>query len=274
MEYYKGKIPIYDGSTEEGRSALFPGVIEGNLVGFGLVPRDYSVQPAEMGAAPSEMDVIPESEWDARYDEQEELKSSLEHIYLPEPNKPAFEHLDQDGFPDCWCYSTGHAIMLSRLRQNLPTVRLNPTAVATILRRTNGGWSALSAQFAAEHGFPEEGTGPGQWPKLSRNGKDTPELRESMKKYKVLEDWADLSKQVYYRNLTRAQAATCGFKNDPAQVDFNPWSHAVCQVRWVRTESGSWAHLILNSWKGWGYHGLGVVRWICDGAVSVRATAA
>jgi len=47
----------------------------------------------------------------------------------------------------------------------------------------------------------------------------------------------------------------------------------VCQVRWVRIERGSWGPLILNSWKGWGRHGLAVLRGrqaVADGAIAIR----
>lgn len=248
---------------------------------FGLVPRDYSRDPEAMFAPPSEMVLIPESDWDARYDEQEETKSSLEHIYLSGPNGgPAFVNLDQDGDGYCWSYSTGHSIMMDRLRRNLPMVRLNPHATAAIIKggRDQGGWCGQSAEFGREHGYAVEGTGPGQWPLHSRNLQyDTPALRAEMAKYKIEEEWTDLTRQVYDRNLTLGQIATCGFNNIPGPRDYNWWSHSVCGIRWVRIERGSWGQLILNSWKGWGRHGLAVLRGsqaVCNGGLAIRLTSA
>jgi hypothetical protein len=43
----------------------------------------------------------------------------------------------------------------------------------------------------------------------------------------------------------------------------------------VRIEAGSWGWLMLNSWKGWGHHGLAVIReseMMPMGAVAIRTT--
>lgn len=272
-DFYKGTIPILEDTTAHA-DTLRPA-----NQSFGLVPRDYSVDPPSMFQSPDQLQTIPKSEWDARYDEQEATQSSLEHLYLNGPNgSPAFVNLDQNGNGYCWAYSTGHALMLDRLKQNLPLVRLNPHATAAIIKggRDEGGWCGLSAKWAREHGYAEEGTGPGQWPLHSRNLKyDTPELRAAMEKRKTAEDWYDLTKQEWDQELTAAQLATCGFMNVPAPSDFNWWGHSVCQVRWVRIEAGSWGPLILNSWLNWGRHGLAVLRGsqaTADGAVAIRAS--
>jgi hypothetical protein len=275
-EFYHKHIPIID--TEHAGSSDF---LHPKGATYGLVPRDYDQYPESMFAAPSDMQLIPESEWDARFDEQERLQSSLEHIYLSGPNgEPAFENLDQNGDGYCWAYSTGQSIMLDRLRRNLPMVRLNPHSVAAIIKkgRNEGGWCGLSAEFGSKTGYGIEGNGAGQWPLHSRDLRfDTPELRAEMAKYRIDEDWVDLTRQVYDRNLTTAQVATCGFNNIPGPGDYNWWGHSVCRVRWVRIERGSWGQLILNSWKNWGRHGLGVLRGskaICNGALAVRSTTA
>lgn len=284
MEYYKGTIPILDcdkSDRGENASMFHP---KGQAKGY--EKRDYRLYPEPMFAQPSEMELIPDSEDDARYDEQEATKSSLEHLYLSGPNgEPAFVNLDQDGDGYCWSYSSGHAVMFDRLKQMPPApgskvVRLNPHSVAAIIKggRNEGGWCGLSAQFIRENGIAVEGTGPGQWPLQSRNLKyDTPECRAQMALHKVTEDWVDLTKQVYDRNLTQAQVKTCLFNNIPCPNDFNWWGHSVCAIRWVRIERGSWGVLILNSWKGWGRYGLAVLKGsqrICNGGVAFRMTTA
>lgn len=275
-DFYHKNIPIIDTEYADSNEMLFP-----KDVRFGMVPRDYTEYPQEMFAPPSEMDLIPESEWDARYDEQEELQSSLEHIYLSGPGgTPAFVNLDQNGHGYCWAYSTGQAIMLDRLKRNLPLVRLNPHATAAIIKRgrDEGGWGGLSAKFGRENGYAVEGTGPGQWPLHSRDLRyDTPQLRAEMAKYKLHEEWTDLTKSVYDQNLTRGQLATTGFSNIPGPRDYNWWGHSVCGVRWVRVERGNWGQLILNSWRGWGRHGLGVLignKAVPNGALAIRSTTA
>lgn len=273
--FYKSEIPILE-TDGPPTNLSYP---EG--VSFGLVPRDYSQYPESMFAPPSEMILIPESEWDARFNEQEATQSSLEHIYLSGPNgSPAFKNLDQNGHKYCWNYSIGHSMMLDRLRRNLPMVRFNPHAGAAIIKRgeDEGGWCGEGAAFATKVGMAIQGKGKGQFPLHSRNLKyDTPELRAEMAKYKIEEDWTDLTRQVWNRNLTMAQVATCGFNNIPGPRDYNWWGHSVCGLRWVRIERGSWGQLILNSWPNWGRHGLAVLRGskaICNGGLAIRSTSA
>lgn len=248
-------------------------------VAYGLVERDYDQFPEPMFAPPSEMGLIPESEWDARFDEQERLQSSLEHLYLSGPNgTPAFVNLDQNVDGYCWIYSVGHSIMMDRLRRNLPVVRLNPHSAGAIIKkgRNEGGWCGEGAQFCTDVGMAPEGSGPGHWPLHSRDIRlDTPAMRAEMAKHRIVEQWTDLTRQVWNRNLTKAQVATCGFNNIPGPGDFNFWSHSVARLRWVRIERGAWGLLILNSWKNWGRFGLGVLRGnqaIPDGALGIRTT--
>lgn len=274
MDYYRGNIPIID-DTPEGRAYAFPGKIDGVTVGHGYVPRDYNVYPEEMFAAPSELQLIPESEYDARYDEQESQQSSLEHVYL-RGGQPAFVNLDQNGDGHCWAYSTGQSAMIERLSRAGSTPRLNPHSVATCLRQFQGGWCGMSAKFYREVGCALEGTGPNEWPLHSNNTSlDTPAMREAMKANRILEDYVDLTRPVYSQNLTMPALATLGFLNIPCPTDYNWWSHSVCRIRWVRIEAGSWGALILNSWKGWGRFGLGVLRGsqaTANGAVATRVT--
>lgn len=271
-DFYKG-IPIIDDGTDEG-------FFRPAGVGFGCVPRDYDVDPVAMAASPAELRLIPASEYDARFDESEANESSLEHLYLSGPGgTPVFENLDQGRDGDCWAYSTGHAAMLERLRQNLPYVRLNPHSIAALTGRPDtGGWCGLSHKFMKGNGCAVEGTGPGQWPKQSHDLKyNTPACQAEMAKYKIAEDYYDLGLKEWNQKLSDAQLATCAFMNIPCPVDFNWWGHSVCQVRVVRIEPGSWGRLILNSWYKWGRYGLGVLRGSkanANNAVALRRMAA
>ena len=206
-----------------------------------------------------------------------EKKSSLEHIYLSGPNgTPAFVNLDQNGNGYCWSYSVGTSMMLDYLKRGIVPPRFNPHSVAAIIKRgrDEGGWCGLSAEFVTVNGMAIEGNGPNQWPLHSRDLRnDTLAVRTEMAKYKIMEQWTDLTRQVYDRNLTARQAATSGFNNLPGPRDYNWWFHSVCGLRWVRIERGSWGQLILNSWKGWGRYGLAVLRGsqaVCNGGLSLR----
>jgi len=264
LSFYKGTIPIINDDPQTHAMAFPLQDADGKRVSYGAEPRDFTKYPMEMFDGPGQMQVTPKSEWDARYDEQEAQKSSLEHIFLSGPGgQPRFVNLDQNGQGFCWAYSTGHALMMARLAKNLPLVRLNPHATASIINggRDGGGWCGASAKFARENGYAEEGNGPGQWPLHYVGLKyDTPELRASMAHYKSTEEWVDLTRDVYDVNMSELQAATALFQNLPSPSDFPWWSHSVLTIRWVRIEAGSWGRLILNSWKGWGRFGLGVLQ--------------
>ncbi len=272
-DFYKGSIPIIDTEAPD-NDVLFP-----KDVSFGLVERNYDEFPEPMFAPPGDMALIPESEWDARYDEQEEQKSSLEHLYLSGPNgTPAFRNLDQGSEGYCWIYSVGHSIMMDRLRRNIPLVRLNPHSAGAIIKkgRNEGGWCGEGAQFATDVGMAPEGKGPNQWPAQSRDLRyDTPAMRAEMAKHRIAESWMDLTRRVWDRNMTTAQVATCGFNNIPGPRDYNWWSHSVCGIRWVRISKGNWGQLILNSWLRFGRHGLAVLegrKAICNGGLGIRLT--
>lgn len=245
----------------------------------GAVPRDYSVTPAETFAPPDRIKLIPRSEWEARWQEQEDQKSSLEHLFLD----AGWDCFDQNGQGYCWAYSVGHTIMLNRVRDHQPYVRLNPHGVASIIRGGEdvGGWCGMSAKFAREVGYPEEGTAPGQWPfhEWRNPGRyDTPLMRQVAGRYRITQDFVDLTRDVWDNDLTFDQVATCLFNNNPCAVDFNWWSHSVCAVRIVRIEPGSFGLLILNSWSpGWGRRGLAVLRdrsMVPDGAVCTAGVTA
>lgn len=267
--FYKGKIPIVYRDLNEG---FVYGAPDPEHNSTGAVPRDFAIDPVEMRDSPSQMKLYSESEWDALYDAGEANEDSLEHLYL-RGGKPAFEFLDQNGFPDCWFHSTAHAVMVDCMKQNVPVPRLNAVAGATLIGRLDGGWSGLSMKFIRDHGCPVVGTGPGEWPYQSRRGSDTPELRANMKRHRNLEDWYDLSKEVWDQDLTKLQLATCLFNNLPAPSDYNRFGHAMLSLRLVRIERGSWGILTLNSWKRFGHHGLCVLAnmWP-DGACALRSS--
>lgn len=255
MDMYN-EIPVIDNDGPEFADLLFPKDVIRDCI-----PRDYAVQPARaFGAMPSSMVLYNESDYDALYDEQEEQKTSLEHLYL-RGGKPAWVNLNQGSFGDCWAYSTGHAMMFNMLKRGSEITRLNPHAIAVILNQLNGGWCGLSAKAAREMGYPADGNGPGEWPGESRSrSNDTPALRAAMAMNKITEDFIDLTRNVYEQKLTRQQYATCLFNNQPCPSDFMWWGHSVCAIRYVRVERGSWGVLILNSWLDWGRNGLAVLR--------------
>jgi len=264
---YKGKIPIIKNDLNEGFIRGTPD----HEPSTGAIERDFDIDPVMMGDSPAGIQLIDQSEWDARFDEQEATESSLEHMYLRGGN-PAFEFLDQNGFPDCWCHSTAHGMMMDRVRQNLPVLRFNAVAMATMMNQLNGGWCGLSLKFAREKGCPVVGNGVGEWPYQSRKGKVTPELQAAMALHKSLEDVYDLGKREYDQVLAKNQITTLSFNNHPMPADWMPYGHSMLLVRAVRIEANHWLPLILNSWQGFGFHGLAVLPIWPNNAVAIRST--
>lgn len=259
------KIPIIRRSLNEG---FLRGMPDAEHLSTGAVPRDYAVDPVEMRDSPDSMVLIPESEYDARFDAGNERQDTLEHILLRGIERGEFEFLDQNGFPDCWYHSTAHAAMVACLRDGMPVPRLNAVAGATLLNRLNGAWSGLSMKHMREHGCPTVKT----WPYQSRRGSLTPEVRADMAANKVTEDWYDLGRAEWDQVLATRQLHTCTENNMPAPSDYNRAGHAMVTLRRVRYERGAWGNLTLNSWHGFGYKGLCVLdeSWPPDGACALR----
>lgn len=269
-DLYLGKIPVITRSLNEG---FLRGEPDPEHLSTGAIPRDFHADPVAMGDSPAGMKVWDRSDWDGLYDRQMATRTGLLHQYLPgDMSRPAFQFLDQNGFPDCWWHSTAHAMMFGYLLAGLPVPRLNAVAGATLMGRTDGGWCGLSMKFAREQGCPVVGTGPGEWPYQSRRGSKTPELVASMARHKAAEGWYDLGRAEYDQELTTGQLATCGFENWPAPSDYPEFGHSMLTLGWVRIEAGSWGPLTLNSWQGFGYFGLCVLRNRTPGnAVALRA---
>lgn len=264
---------IDDGTSND---KIYAPIIDGQPKGHGYVPRDYRIYPKEMLAAPTEMKLIPRSEWDARIDEQEEQQSSLEHIRMTGMNGQPIPALDQNGQGYCWAYSTTMAVMMLRAKYNLPYVRLSGHAVGCKIKnfRDEGAWAGLSAKFHKEVGCPSVAF----WKEKSMSrSNDTPEAWANAAQHKVTEDFVDLTREVYDQNLTVDQLATCLLNNEPCAIDYDEWGHSICALRWVRIEKGVYGPKIINSWTDqWGDRGMGIInkRWTVDGAVCLRLTGA
>lgn len=244
----------------------------------GAIPRDYDIDPEEMFEQPSEMDLIPESDWDAQYEAQEQAKSSCMHIRMTGNHGKMIPNLDQDGIGYCWGHSITHAVMVANAAANKEYEPLSAFGLCAPIKngRDEGGWCGLSAQRARQVGIPTQKT----WPQDPSEGRkvakyDNAESQADAARNKIVEGWVDLTKRVYDQNMTFAQVATCLFKGECGAVDFNWWSHSVCALRIVRIEKGSFGLLILNSWKGWGDNGMAVLRgqkMYPNGAVFLRTT--
>lgn len=247
--------------------------IDGEVVGRGYVPRDYSVYPPEMLSPPSEIQIYPRSEWSARIKEAEETKSRISDVLLSQ----GIPSMSQGSSNYCWTHSTVGGVQAVRAVNNQPYVPLSAFMVAAVIKRgaNEGGWCGLSAKFLREVGVCSQTL----WPQGNRSlSHDTPECRADAAKRKVTEDFVDLTRNVYDQNLTVEMVVTCLLNRIPVAGDFSWWGHSVLLCDPVEVEPGSFGIRIRNSWgDGWGEKGFGILRGpkaITDGAVAIRVTGA
>jgi hypothetical protein len=263
-----GEPVIDDGSWRD----HFAPVIDGQPKGHGLVPRDYATYPAEMFAPPTEIKLIPRSEWSARIKDQEKQESRISDV-MKGAGVPC---LDQGQVGYCWAHSSTGAVMAVRALNGQPTVPLSAYAVAATIKKgaDEGGWCGLSAQFIREKGVPSQQL----WPQGDRSYRkyDKADVWANAALHKVTEDYVDLTRDVYDQNLTFDMVASCFLSGIPVAVDFNWWSHSVLGCDLVETEPGAFGLRIRNSWgASWGEQGFGILKGskaIPDGAVALRVT--
>lgn len=266
IEYLNG-VPIIDDNTD-------PDLLFDPQYARGAEPRNYDEFPEEMFDAPDKINLIPRSEWDARIDEQEREQSSLWHIW----NRKPFKLLEQAQYGYCWSHSVVHCVMFARLRDNQETVPLSAFSIAATIKngRNEGGWCGLAAKFARERGIMPQSL----WPQGRADWRnfDKPEFWAEAAKYKIEEDWYDLTRPVHGQRLSDDQMATALLCNQPGAHDNMNWYHSVAVVQLVRIEPGSYGFRFPNSWgPGWGDRGWGILRMgtrqgRIDGGLSVRTT--
>lgn len=269
-----GHVPIIDDDFDHqnDNDFLFP-----KDHGRGYVERDYEQYPETMFQSPSEMFVIPESEWDARIEQKDAEQSWLSDIRTIGNFGKVIPTIDQGPNGYCWGHSVTQAQILVRASMNLPYVPLSAYAVCSIIKKgkNEGGWCGLAHEFMRDVGIPSTVF----WPQLSRDLRlDTPAMRANAALHKVTEDWVDLMRRVWDKQLSFKQVVSCLLSNIPVALDFNWWAHSVAGLRVVKIERGSYGIEIWNSWGDrWGTAGTGILRGskaIPNGAVALRSAPA
>lgn len=264
---------IHDGNFQD----FIDGVVDGEHKARGLVPRNFALCPhASMPEALNfTLPLIPESEWDARYDEMVETDSFLSSMMLRGNQGQPIPSLDQGNKGYCWAHSTTGAILADRARSGQPYVPLSAYAVACIIKnfQDEGGWCGESLKFLVERGVPSAAFWAQQ--SMSRSN-DKPATWENAALHKVSEGFYDLGAPIWDQKLTFQQMMTCLFLRIPCAIDLNWWGHSVLAADPVRIEAGSWGPRIRNSWgDGWGDKGFGLLQGSKgkpDNAVAIRVS--
>jgi hypothetical protein len=161
--------------------------------------------------------------------------------------------------------------MLDRMKRNLPPVRLSAHAVACKIKnfRDQGGWCGLSAKFGREKGYPTVEF----WPEKSMSRQyDNAATWENALLHRSDEEWYDLGRPEYDQHLAKKQIQTLAVTNCAQMWDFNKFSHSMAGID-VGLLDGGLHPIVLNSWKGYGYHGLVLLYDIWpDNACAIRST--
>lgn len=262
---------VFDLDNLKDLSDLQNPFVDGEKKGTGHDP-DQVVK--EMFNPPSELKLIPRSEWSDRLKDQLREGSRLSDIRRRAKFGTMMECLDQGPVGYCWGHSVAHDLMLARAVAGMPYVALSAYSICAPIKngRDEGGWCGLAAQFARKYGCaPQE-----KWKQGDRNYRQlfTDEMKAVMANYKVTEEWMDLAKADYDHSLTFDQLATCLLSGIPCAVDFNWWGHSVCALDLVEVSAGAWGIRILNSWgMGWGEQGEQVLtgsKAVPNGALGIR----
>lgn len=241
-------------------------VVDGEKKMHGLIPRNFQTHPVGCYACakPFDLDLIPESEWQARLDAQVANKSQLSDIRNRGMNGSPIPARDQNGRGYCWFHSGVSCNLLVRAVNNQPYVDLSAYSGACIIKnyRDEGGWGPEGIEWQAENGCASSQFWPQQ--SVSRSN-DTPAMRENAKLHRVTE-WMDLGSR------NKAQLVTCLLLNIPVVVDYNWWSHSVCAMDLVSINP--FRIRILNSWGDkWSENGAGILegsKAIPDDAIAPR----
>jgi hypothetical protein len=225
---------------------------------FGYVPRPQIAQPGSYRGSIQTVNIplIPRSEWSARIKEKEQNKSQLSDIIRAQ----GIPSLDQNGKGYCWAHSTVGAVMFLRAAQGMPYVPLSAYAIACKIKnfRDEGGWGALSMDFAMQNGIPSQA----KWPQQSMSrSNDNADTWADAATRKVASGWIDIAAAVYDRNLTFDQVATLLLCNIPVVGDFNWWGHSVCLVDLVEVSPGVYGIRFRNSWgDSYGEQGFSILK--------------
>lgn len=232
----------------------------------GTVRRDFSVQPKEMFASPSSIKKTPRSDWSVICKERKERKIGLYDI----AKSRSFPVLNQGREGYCWFYSTAASVMMRWMASNPgPVPKLSAHAGAAIIMsfRNQGGWCGLSNEFMSGRSAAKWGGKYGcptveEWPEQSLDRRyDTAATWEKAKQFQITNDIADLSVDVYDRDIENECSATLIFDNNPVPMDWAEWGHSVCVIDLVEIEPGSFGWVFVNSWgPSYGENGYGVIR--------------
>ncbi len=192
--------------------------------------------------------LIPQSEWQARIQEQQETQSRISdlvaHYKIPPKNQGSLNY--------CWIYAPVHAMELNRVRSGYPYQPLAAAQVGACIKRgrNSGGWGMEGVRWIGQHGIATEGdygSSPAIQPSYA-----SPAMMRAAARNKCTE-WVECRPKVV------PQLVSMLLRGYAVAIGLDWWRHEVtaCEAIWL---DGAIAIRIRNQWQGWGSNGFGILR--------------
>lgn len=189
------------------------------------------------------MDVIPVSEWDRLYDEQE---GTFLHDVIGSQLAPH----DQGRTNYCWAHGCVRTLECLRVWQGLSPLLLSAESVAVPITGgvNRGGTTDEAIPQLVEYGACRQEL----WPLNERSTRNVdPSWKVDRLRFRLLR-WIETN--------TWEEQMTLAFRRIPVAIGLRWWGHMVCQLGPTRLASGKLGIVIDNSWgNGWGVNGRGTL---------------
>jgi hypothetical protein len=237
----------------------------------GMIPRDFTKKPfgSLSFAKPFDIPLIPEVEWPERLAEQAAKKMRLSDIRNRGLFGKPIPSRDQNGKGYCWAHSGVSAALLARAINNQPFKDLSAYMVACIIKgfADEGGEGTEGVEFVASKGVATSAT----WPQQSMSRSNVNDAMYADAAENKWTEWMDCDP-----NQMWAIQVTCALLCIPLTVDYNWWSHSICQLDVVSLSPKT--NLIWNSWgDSWSDNGTGQLtgsKATADNAMACRVMTA
>ena len=227
----------------------------------GYVPRDFSADPLASGYGAkllpqALLDKWPRESWKARIEELERTGQDIPSILRRSFDAGIWRGLNQDPTNYCWCYGVAHNLMVIRLLNNEPFLRLSPYSVACIVKnfRNIGGWGSQANAQACKEGMATEQFWPMEKPGMTsqqrrsanmnaiNNGREYLAGSRANAALKTVKEWYDLPSRSWEHKMA------CLCEPLPVASGYNRIGHERCTIAGVVLQNGGFGMVDLDSY--------------------------
>lgn len=193
--------------------------------------------------------LIPEHEWQARIQEQEETQSSPKYLF----QRGGGVCKNQFQTSLCWSFAGAVGVEITEVIQGRKYRKLSPASTACLITnfQNQGGWSRKYIEVAAEKGICESA----DWPdtEVTNRSRNTSEMRQKALNCRPTE-W------YYLPQRSHKHMVSAVLRRLVVPSGYNWWRHAVCVVRLI-WRNGTAVPEIINSWgEQFGVNGYGTLE--------------